>query len=600
MRSADYWPALRAPLLALALGVAPFWIFIGTGSSLTVNGELVRESNFNIAGVVLGIVGVVVAFRALREGGTWIRLLLGCIALAVSGFQIAWSAELLTRDHVNRLVGYPLPAEPEYKGGNLVRQHDMRLFAHQNDEAEVRERLIEEYGLAQARFASHKRYAEACHGGTMRIAEGSTEPPGFVVPEIRARIDERAQKLLAEMPANACSRENSLVEMKELPEAILQQSDILAVLASAYRRRFIVPPASQAALPSLDGDPILAEAEKGNPEAQAYLGDYFYNGGIVDQDYEQAARWYRALVETAAENAQDPSSRIRLQGAGVALGFIYQEGRGVARDAEQAIKWYMMAAEAGSGRGAYRLGTLYEEGLGVAPNDQLAAEWYAKAAEGLEPHAAFKLATMYLEGRGVEQNEERAGALFITSAENGDSSIATWLLEPAMAGNADAQFALASILYSNRAGVQDRAKAVGWFRKAAEQGHAAAQYKIGELYAYGRAVGKDPERAAEWIRKAAEQGHPAAQVHLGVMLQNGEGVPKDEKLAFEWQSKAAAQDDRQGAFNLGILYANGIGVELDFGKAEEWLRKAQALGHTSADKMLRELEELKRKNADTL
>ncbi|MDS1136235.1 tetratricopeptide repeat protein [Nitratireductor indicus] len=598
MKPADYWPALRAPLLALVLGVAPFWIFFGTGNSLTVDGELVRQSNFNIAGLVLGIAGAVIAFRALREGGLLVRLLLAGIALAVSVFQIAWSVELVTRDHVRQVVGYPMPEEPEYNGPDLVLQHNMRLFAHQNDEAKVRERLIEDYGLLLARFASHKDYADACHGGTLRIDEDTMQLPDFLEAEVRSEIDARAQKLLEKWGPMPCGTKNSLSAMKKVPEAILKQRDILPVLASAYRRRFVEPGTSGTTPRPFEGDPILKEAEEGNLTAQAYLGDYFYRGEIVKQDFEQAALWYMALVENTPKDTNDPDSLVLLRGAGAALGSMYQEGRGVARDAEQAVKWYTMAAEAGSVRAAYNLGAVYEQGLGVASNDALAAEWYAKAAESWDPYAAFKLAMMYREGRGVKRDEKRARELLIIAGKNGDAGIAALLLEPAMAGDADAQFALGTILYGKTAGVQDQVKAIEWFHKAAEQGQANAQYKIGELFAYGSAGQKDPVRAAKWILMAAERGLSAAQVHIGVMYQHGDGVPKDEKQAFEWQSKAAAQDDKQGALNLGILYANGIGVEEDLGKAEEWLRKAHALGHTSADKMLRELAEMKQKNAD--
>ncbi len=88
----------RTPLIILALGIVPFWLFIGTSSSTTVNGQVVSDHRFNIAGLVLGLVGVAMAFRALREGARGDGLRLGLIVAAgvVCLLQIAHSVGLVT------------------------------------------------------------------------------------------------------------------------------------------------------------------------------------------------------------------------------------------------------------------------------------------------------------------------------------------------------------------------------------------------------------------------------------------------------------------------------------------------------------------------
>lgn len=88
----------RTPLIILALGVAPIWIFIGSTSTTTINGEVVSDHSFNIAGLILGLIGVVMAFRAVREGDRSDGLRLGLIVVAglVCLLQIAHSVGVIS------------------------------------------------------------------------------------------------------------------------------------------------------------------------------------------------------------------------------------------------------------------------------------------------------------------------------------------------------------------------------------------------------------------------------------------------------------------------------------------------------------------------
>ena len=63
------------------------------------------------------------------------------------------------------------------------------------------------------------------------------------------------------------------------------------------------------------------------------------------------------------------------------LGELYYSGHGVAQDYGKAREWYQKAADAGNTDGLFNLGWLYEHGQGVAQDFGKAREWYQKAAD---------------------------------------------------------------------------------------------------------------------------------------------------------------------------------------------------------------------------
>src|ERR1700733_3578151 len=62
-------------------------------------------------------------------------------------------------------------------------------------------------------------------------------------------------------------------------------------------------------------------------------------------------------------------------------GVQFAEGAGVEQDYSEAARFYRQAADAGYAPAQYNLGYLYEKGLGVERDPRQAAIWYRKAAE---------------------------------------------------------------------------------------------------------------------------------------------------------------------------------------------------------------------------
>lgn len=121
--------------------------------------------------------------------------------------------------------------------------------------------------------------------------------------------------------------------------------------------------------------------------------------------------------------------------------------------------------------------------------------------------------------------------------ERGDftGAVAKWR-EPAIAGDADAQFNLGQAYKLGRGVAVDLKRAEDWYRRAALQGHAQAQDNYGLLlYQNGKRT-----EAMPVLKTSADRGEPRAQYVYGTELFNGELAPKDWVRAYAMMTRASA------------------------------------------------------------
>ena len=112
-----------------------------------------------------------------------------------------------------------------------------------------------------------------------------------------------------------------------------------------------------------------------NPETICSFGQMAFDGDGVEQDYVQAASWYKIAAEQGHARSQHN------------LALIYENGQGVPRNCAKAAKWYRMAAEQGHVGSQNNLGALYETGDGVPKDLMIALNWYRQAAKGGDENA---------------------------------------------------------------------------------------------------------------------------------------------------------------------------------------------------------------------
>ena len=89
--------------------------------------------------------------------------------------------------------------------------------------------------------------------------------------------------------------------------------------------------------------------------------------------------------------------------------------------------------------------------------------------------------------------------------------------------------------------------------KAAKAGQAGAQFYLATKYQQGKDVQQDSRQAFAWYKAAADQGLSAAQLNVGRMLADGIGTKKDEVLARQYFEKAASRGDNRASFNLAMM-----------------------------------------------
>lgn len=99
----------------------------------------------------------------------------------------------------------------------------------------------------------------------------------------------------------------------------------------------------------------LEAAENGDIDSQFSVGVMYYHGNGIDQDYEQAAKWFRKAAEHNSTDAQ------------FALGGVYLHGEGVEQDYNQAAYWFQQAANQGHDLAIERLEELAKSGLISTP-----------------------------------------------------------------------------------------------------------------------------------------------------------------------------------------------------------------------------------------
>lgn len=109
----------------------------------------------------------------------------------------------------------------------------------------------------------------------------------------------------------------------------------------------------------------------------------------------------------------------------VAIGDLYDTGRGVPQDAASAYQWYSRAARNGSAEAELNVAIMLDSGRGVAADAAQSALWYARAAARGNHRAQYNLASLYVSGSGVPRNLAAAEALYGAAAFGGLAAAAS-------------------------------------------------------------------------------------------------------------------------------------------------------------------------------
>ena len=137
-------------------------------------------------------------------------------------------------------------------------------------------------------------------------------------------------------------------------------------------------------------------ANKGDAEAQYWLGLRFEKGTGVVQNYLEAVKWYRLAVEEGVAEAQYD------------LGVMYAYGQGVTQDYKEAIKLYHLSADQGYAYAQSILGKMFFNGDGVSIDYEKAYFWFLIAVENADAD--------YLDS--YSQDRDKTAAKLTTAQKN--------------------------------------------------------------------------------------------------------------------------------------------------------------------------------------
>ncbi len=152
-------------------------------------------------------------------------------------------------------------------------------------------------------------------------------------------------------------------------------------------------------------------AELGNDTAIEKLGEMYYEGEGVEQDFSKTADYYEQLVEKGTATAFEY----------YVLGFLYEHALGRDKDINKGMEYLKTAADMGSSGACEELAGMYVKGDEVTQDFELAYYYYTKATEGNEgsAHAYLALGDMYYYEIGTAMNYSMAKQYYLRAIDLG-------------------------------------------------------------------------------------------------------------------------------------------------------------------------------------
>lgn len=230
--------ALRAPLVALLLGLVPFMVFVGASNTVRVNGKVVQDDQFNILGLVLAAIGLVLALRFMVATTPRSRagIVVSALAMAACTAQIGASLGLYSP---GRLIGRP-PADSDlprltYTGLDAGNRRIPQGILARGDPVEIRNQLIGYKAITLEAGYTHLAYADRCHDGRRRLNAAVLDSlPDFLTAEERARLAADIASGRKRGKALACNPANTAHAMGELVDKVRRLNDFVSILQAGY------------------------------------------------------------------------------------------------------------------------------------------------------------------------------------------------------------------------------------------------------------------------------------------------------------------------------------------------------------------------------
>ena len=149
-----------------------------------------------------------------------------------------------------------------------------------------------------------------------------------------------------------------------------------------------------------------------NYKAMYLLGDKYYSGYKIEQDYDLAMFYFRM------------AARFNYGSAEFNIGKMYEDGLGIIKNYEKAIEWYKLASTHGEVKALASMGDVY-----LDKNEfNKAFELYNMAYENYEDKndaavVMLKIGYLYIYGRGVDKNRAKGLEWLKMALKTGNKSV---------------------------------------------------------------------------------------------------------------------------------------------------------------------------------
>lgn len=193
-----------------------------------------------------------------------------------------------------------------------------------------------------------------------------------------------------------------------------------------------------------------ASAKAGNIDAIYWVGNFYYDGTVVEENWEETFNCYK---EAALKGHADAMNN---------YADMYFRGEYVEKNDKKAFELFSIAAERGVAESMYTLGYMYENGVGVEKDLAKSNYWFTQSALAGDVFAANRL------GNAAFQNNQ------------GEEAI-RWYQIAANQQDVDGEFNLGFCYESGMGTPINMKKAKYWYQRAALQGDAEAKKKLKEI-----------------------------------------------------------------------------------------------------------------------
>ena len=252
------------------------------------------------------------------------------------------------------------------------------------------------------------------------------------------------------------------------------------------------------------------------------------------------------------------------------LGNLFWWGRGVDQNYEKAVEIYRKGMEMGSGYATSELGSAFSMGSafsierGVEEDDEKAAELFRKGMNMGSGSAAANLGNAFWCEKGVEQSYEKAVELYRKGMNMGSGSAAANL------GNA---------FWCEKGVEQSYEKAVELYRKGMKMGNGFAAAKLGYAFWRGRGIEQNYEKAVELYIAGIKMGSGHAKEEINDVLNDMDEF-SDKILDMLWGIDALPMRMKN------LVLKRKVGLLMEKNERQEKELKKLQLERSNAGKIL--------------